>query len=195
MSLIRPELRRALRHWREAIFAGVAVLAGLWILLLGGWLLQGVGGVIALAGAAYLWVAVRRARFRSGRGGPGVVQIDEGRIGYFGPFHGGSVSLGALTAIRLVTDDAGRARWYLHNSEGTTLLIPANAEGARLLFDAFAALPGVDAARLVAISRDTSAGDRLVWRRPDGDTRAIAGGGGVGGGDGGGNAAGRPRPS
>lgn len=178
MSLIRPELRSALLHWREAILAGAVVLLGVWILSLGGLLLQGVGAVIAIAGAGYLWVAVRRARFRSGRGGPGVVQLDEGRIRYFGPFHGGSVALESLTAIRLVTDDAGRARWYLHNSEGATLLIPANAEGARLLFDAFATLAGMNAAHLVAVSRETGAGDRLVWQRPAGARAALVGGAG-----------------
>lgn len=182
MNPVRPELRRAILHWREAIAAAGVVLAGIWMISLGGLLLQGLGLAVVVIGSAYLWVAVRRGRFRSGRGGPGVVQLDEGQIRYFGPFHGGSVALVALHSIRLVTEAGGRARWQLIDDEGRSLLIPADAEGSRLLFDAFAALEGMDAARLVALSRQTGPGTREIWQRPDGRLRPGTGTGSVTGG-------------
>jgi hypothetical protein len=174
MTLIRPEVARSLHHWREAIFAGGVLALGLWLIFLGGWLLGALGLVVTGLGAGYLWVAVRRARFLAGDGGPGVVQVDEGRIGYFGPFHGGSAALARLTAIRLRSAPNGRRTWQLEHPDGPSLLIPANAAGADALFDAFATLPGLDPARLVAASRAGGVGERLIWERPAGPSSGGA---------------------
>jgi len=106
---------------------------------------------------------------------PGVVEVDEGQIAYLGPAFGGFVALPDLVEIRLVTM-RGRRLWRLRQTDGQVLLIPVDATGAERLFDAFASLPGMDMAALVAaLSPGTAAAPggliagpdmRVLWRRP-----------------------------
>lgn len=92
MSFIRPEARAALWRWRELLLAGSTGLLGLtWalgsygVLALTGWALIVIAVIIAVIGA-------QRLRFRLGAGGPGVVQVDEGQVAYFGPLTGGGIA-------------------------------------------------------------------------------------------------------
>jgi len=146
---IRPEVAAALRRGREVIAAAAVALAGLWLLTLGGWVLTPVGvGLIALAfGLAVL--ALRRLRFWRGVAAPGVVEVVEGQISYFGPAAGGFVALPDVIELRLVVMH-GRRHWRLKQGDGQALLIPVAATGAAQLFDAFASLPGLDSQALVA---------------------------------------------
>ena len=107
----------------------------------------------ALAVGALLIIAgIQRGRFRTGSGGPGVVQIVEGRIAYFGPLTGGTAELGQLS--RLVLDPSGKPpHWLLHQPGQLPLAIPLTAEGADALFDAFATLPGLQTERMLAEMR------------------------------------------
>src|SRR5690606_1868892 len=157
--MIRDEVRQALTRWREVIVAGLAWLVGLWLFRLGGWLLQGVGGATVIAASGWIVVAWRRARFRFGPAGAGLVEIDEGQIAYFGPAAGGFVAVADLTGIRLA---AGGRRLFLVGG-GRSLSIPLAATGAEQLLDAFAALPGID---LSALARTAAQGgpDRVLWR-------------------------------
>ena len=103
-----------------------------------------------------------------------MVEVDEGQIAYFGPQVGGAVGLPDLVEIRLITM-RGRRLWRLKQSDGQAMLIPVEAAGAERLFDAFAALPGMDTAVLVAALNPVGASDgralavdaemRLVWQR------------------------------
>ena len=91
-----------------------------------------------------------------------------------GPVTGGAVSLPDLVELRLMTL-RGRRLWRLKQSDGQALLIPVEARGADALFDAFAALPGLDTGDLVAaLQGGAPAGatvvalaseSRLVWVR------------------------------
>jgi hypothetical protein len=168
MSLIRPEIARRAHRWREVIAAGLVAMAGLWIATRGGWLLGPVGGLVMALGAGMGWMGWRRLRFARAPSAPGVVDIDEGQIGWFGPGIGGFVSLSDLADMGLVTV-AGLRCWRFRQTDGQTLLIPVAAQGADRLYDALTALPGIDGASLLA-ALDRATDTPVIWRR----TRLVA---------------------
>ncbi len=147
--MIRPELVQAAYRGREVIFGGMLAAAGVWTALRGGYVLLPSGLAIACLGLVWAVTAWRRMRFAQGVAAPGIVEIDEGQIGYLGPDAGGYVAIPDLTELRLV-DMRGRRLWQLRQSDGQALLIPVDATGADRLFDAFASLPGMDTAALVS---------------------------------------------
>jgi len=161
--MIRPELIAAARRGHEVIWAAGIVAAGGWLVWLGGYLLVPVGLAVAGMGMALALMAWRRMRFAQDTVTPGVVEVDEGQIGYLGPMIGGYVSLPELAEVRLITL-RGRRLWRLKQNDGQTILIPVDALGAEKLFDAFASLPGMDSAALVAaLGRpDTTAAAQLL---------------------------------
>lgn len=171
MSFFRPEALARLRWLAEPALtgAGALLLGGMGLeriagqTLIGGLLLLGSAG---LAGWCLAALARRWMSRGAGADGPGVVEIAERRIGYFGPETGGVVALDGLVAVLARTDGAGGvAAWELVPSEERPLVVPAGARGAEALPDALAALPGFDA--LSAMRRLTRAeGERVVlWRR------------------------------
>ncbi|WP_135504524.1 hypothetical protein [Roseovarius aestuariivivens] len=162
MSFVRPEAMQALRQYREVIAGACCLGVALWWMLGPGGILAWVGGALGLAGAALVAIGVQRARFRSGSGGPGVVQVDEGRVTYFGPLTGGSVDLSELTALHL--DPSGQpAHWALYQPGQPPLLIPLTAEGADQLFDTFATLPGLRTGRLLSAMQTHGGQPVTVW--------------------------------
>ncbi|RMH44779.1 MAG: hypothetical protein D6688_07300 [Alphaproteobacteria bacterium] len=165
MSLLRPELADPVRRWREAAAGLVTAAAGAW-LVLGArfWIVEAAGGALLVLGAALVWLGVRRARFRGRRAAPGVVEIIEGRIAYFGPEAGGVVGLSSLE--RLSHDPTADA-WILEAPGKPPLRIPAGAMGAEGLMDALSALPGMRSGRLVeALARDAGGKTIVIWQRP-----------------------------
>lgn len=166
--MIRPAARDWLWQRREVIAAlGLAVL-GAWLMWLGGWVLLPAGGLVLALGAALGLSAFRRLRFAQAVAAPGMVEVDEGQVGYLGPAFGGYVALPDLTELRLVTIHRRRL-WRLKQADGQALLIPVDAAGAERLFDAFASLPGMDTAVLVealgAPLRTPVNDTRVIWRR------------------------------
>lgn len=166
--ILRPAILAALRRHREAIGAGAVTLFGLWVAAQGGLILIPLGLIIATLGAALAVNAWRRERFVQAINAPGVVELDEGQVGYLSPEMGGYLSLNDLTEIRLMTV-RGTRMWRLKQADGQALLIPVDAAGAERLFDAFANLPGLDTAALVA-ALDTPppanlAEAKVIWRR------------------------------
>ncbi|NIZ08286.1 hypothetical protein [Pseudooceanicola sp. HF7] len=166
--MIRPELRQQITRWREAL-VGLAVLClGLFWLISSFGLLRWIGVVVALGGGALVFAGIQRGRFRGKSDGPGVVEIREGQIGYFGPFTGGAV---ALTEMNRLALDAGATppSWRLSQYGQPDLLIPLNAEGADALFDIFAALPDIRTGRLVTEVQRASTGQSdanvVIWDR------------------------------
>lgn len=165
MSFIRPEARATIWRWREALCGAGLLLLGFWWMSGPGGLLGWVGGGLCLAGLALLLIGTQRARFRSGAGGPGVVQVDEGQITYFGPLSGGTVAVPDLR--RLTLDATGRpAHWALEQSGQPPLFIPVNAEGADALFDVFAALPGMRTQRMLNELQRRRAHQVVIWQHP-----------------------------
>lgn len=169
--MIRPEIKSALWRWREVV-AGTALLALAFYWILGpGGLLGGIGWVIAIASAAVIVTGYQRARFRRAGDGPGVVQIIEGQISYFGPLTGGHMALSELSRLTL-DGGASPAHWLLHQPGQPDLAIPVNARGSDALFDAFTALPGLSAQGLLAAQSEAFPGHRIVWSRTPVDTMA-----------------------
>ncbi|UWR76681.1 hypothetical protein K4L04_01595 [Phaeobacter inhibens] len=164
MTFIRPEARAVLWRWREMIAAAaLGALGLLWALgsygaqALLGWALLGLGVVIAVIG-------MQRMRFRLGGGGPGVVQVDEGQIAYFGPLTGGAVALSELE--RLTLDHAAKPpHWLLDQPGQSALAIPVNATNTDALFDAFATLPGLRMERMLAELRKSGGHQVVIWER------------------------------
>lgn len=167
MQLIRPEAAAALSRWREVLVGLTLAVLGLnWGLASFG-PLRWLGWVLVALGAALIVTGIQRARFRRGGDGPGVVTVDERRVSYFGPLTGGTLALDDLT--RLSLDGQGRpAHWRLDSHGQPPLMIPVTAEGADALFDAFAALPGMETGRLLA-ALDASDRQRgtvtAIWTR------------------------------
>lgn len=164
MSILRPEVAETLIRWREVIVAGGVVAMGLWVGNFGGPFYLGLGVLILLVGAALGVNGVRRMRFAGSGLAPGVVRMVEGQIAYFGPEDGGFVALDDLEELRLERRAAGRS-WILLTREAAPLEIPVAAQGADILYDAFASLPGIDMGALVAALEDGGGGPRVVWRR------------------------------
>ncbi len=149
ITSIRPEVAAFAHRWREMGLAIALAAFGLWLVWLGGYLLVPLGAASIAMAAGWALLALRRVRFTSNGDAPGLVEVDEGQIAYFGPQTGGAVGLPDLVELRLVTM-RGRRLWRLKQSDGQALLIPIEAAGADRLFDAFASLPGMDTAALVA---------------------------------------------
>lgn len=171
--LIRPEARALLHRYREVIAALALALAGLWLVSLGGLVLVPIGLLVLALAIGWAGLSWRRLRFAQGSDAPGLVEVDEAQIGYLGPDSGGFVSIVELVELRLLTL-RGRRLWRLKQADGQALLIPVDASGAERLFDAFAALPGMDSGALVAaLSPDRAAVDHSGALTLAGETRTI----------------------
>jgi hypothetical protein len=175
MSFIRPELADRLHRWREVLAAlSLVVLGGLGLWFGTGYVVPLAGLILLGLGLAWAVQAVRRLRFLQAGEAPGIVRVTEAQIAYLGPRVGGFVGLPDLAEVRLLTL-RGRRIWRLRQADGQMLHIPVEAQGAEALFDAFAVLPGMDTARLVAaLGTDAPSdarvialdgADRLIWAR------------------------------
>jgi hypothetical protein len=175
MSFIRPEITATLTTYRETIAAGLVGGLGLWLLAFGsGYVVPTLGLILLVFALAWGAQALRRSRFQQDGEAPGIVRVTEAQVAYLGPRTGGFVGLPDLAEIRLLTL-RGRRIWKLKQGDGQLLHIPVEADGAEALFDAFASLPGMDTAALVAAlsaegSTDSkvialNAVDRLIWAR------------------------------
>ena len=130
----------------------------------GGWILFLLGLALWSVAGGWALTAFRRTRFRARPGAPGVVEVDEGQIGYFGPDFGGFVAAADLTEIRLISLH-GQRHWRLRTADRQILTIPTGAVGSDRLFDAFAVLPAIDMGAIAAaLVGPVPKGP--VWSRP-----------------------------
>jgi len=164
MSFIRPEAQATLMQWREALLGILILLLGVWWIS-GSGILRWVGVAVTLGGAALFYIGYQRARFRVGKGGPGVVTVDEGQVSYFGPLSGGMVAIDDLAMV--VLDPAQTPPvWILQQPRQADVMIPVNAEGAELLFDAFAALPGIRTEFMLSSLKADRTQPVVIWAKP-----------------------------
>lgn len=164
MSFIRPDAKIALFRWREALVGIGVLLLGLWWVS-GSGILQWVGAAVTLGGAILIFTGLQRGRFRSGKGGPGVVTVDEGQISYFGPLSGGVTSIDDLAMIILDPTQTPPV-WILQQPRQSDVAIPVNAEGTDLLFDAFAALPGIRTEHMLSALKADATQPVVIWAKP-----------------------------
>ena len=165
-DLIRPEITAALVRWREALIGLAVAAVGLWWLATFfapvawvGWPIVALGAMLAVGG----W---QKARFRKPGRGPGVVQIDERRLAYFGPLTGGVIDMDDVTRLELEPQALPAPHWILGGIGGQELAIPVNADGADDLFDLFASLPGIRTEAMLAHLAHTPAARVTIWSRP-----------------------------
>lgn len=173
-GFFRPELVAALARYREALALGAAALLALWWLWSwwdrGAWLPGALGALILPVALFLLRQAVLRARFRTGGLGPGVLRVTEQQITYLGPVEGGVLAIPEITRVELRPGPDGPL-WRLHHAGGPPLEVPAGAEGADALFDALAALPGMEAGRMVLALERAAAHPVILWSRGEGAAR------------------------
>ena len=164
-DFIRPELRAALWRFREVIAAAAILGVGLWWLATFyspvGW----VGWAFVALGVALAGAGVQRARFRQGSGGPGIVQVRERRLAYFGPLTGGVIDLDDMTRLELEPKAIPAPHWVVTGMGGQSVAIPVTAEGAEALFDLFAALPGIRTEQMLAVLSRTPDARVTIWSR------------------------------
>ena len=167
MSLIRPEAAAFLKKWREAIFGGVVLMFNIQLAATSFGLLRGLAFAGILIGAALFIEGVRRARLPDLSGGPGVVDVEERQITYFGPHGGGALSIDDLAQVMVRTTDLGPLAsdffWEFTNTAGDSLSIPGDAENASALFDVLTVLPGADYEAVIKASGSTGKAEFLVW--------------------------------
>lgn len=163
LDFIRPAAARALNRWAETLLAMLVTALGLYWSIASLGLIRWFGWAITLLGLALLFSAVQRLRFVARGSGPGVVQIVEAEIRYFGPRGGGFAAIDALVALSLSADGG---YWLIEAEDGQILAIPRAATGAEALFDAFSNLPGLDMAALLRIlAQDPAPRARIIWQR------------------------------
>ncbi|MEM6304608.1 MAG: hypothetical protein AAF744_07810 [Pseudomonadota bacterium] len=172
MSFLRPEARTALWRWREVLVGTGLLLGGLWLVAGPGRLMVLPGYAGLAVGAGLIWLGVQRARFRGPEGGVGAVQVDEGRVTYFGPLSGGTIALRELQQLSLERA-THPAHWRLDQPGQPPLLIPVDAAGAEALFDAFASLPGLKTERMLAELQATRDQPVVIWQRQTAAERGI----------------------
>ncbi|QDY69689.1 hypothetical protein [Qingshengfaniella alkalisoli] len=165
MSIIRPEIREAAIRYREILIGAGVLLLGLLAVLTSGGILFWLGVAICFVGTALIVTGIQRQRFRRPGDGPGVVQVTEGRIAYFGPLEGGIVDTDGLSRLTL-DPNSHPLHWVLDHDGGTPLHIPVTAKGADQLFDAFAKLPGLNVQAMLHRLERPGRNPTIVWQRP-----------------------------
>lgn len=164
MSFIRPEAGKLLSKYKEVLIAAVAFLLGAYWAFFSFGLLPWLGYIVMGVSGLLLFSFLQRAWFARGEGGRGFVEVDEGQISYFAPESGGMIAVRELSEL-LYDARPSPPVWTLRQAGLPELVIPANAKGAAQLFDAFAALPGLSADRLLTAQRGAKGHARVIWRK------------------------------
>ena len=172
-SFIRPQARATLWRWREMLVGALVVLVGTnWALRAIG-ILQWLGPLVAIGGLVLIWIGWQRARFARAGDGRGAVAVVEGQVTYMGPLTGGQVALREMTALVLEAQHYP-AHWRLEQAGQDPLLIPVDAAGSEVLFDAFSSLPGLRSERMLAALNTSQGQPIIIWRKPSEDMPRIA---------------------
>lgn len=164
MSFIRPEVWNGFWRWREALLGLFLAACGMFWAVGQQGVLAAVGTSLAIVGALLIFAGIQRTRFRVGSGGPGVVQVHERLVTYYGPLDGGSVSIDALEMVKL-DPTTKPASWVLQEVGGQPLYIPTNAENAEELFDAFATLEGIRTENMLTQLRANPGAPVTIWQQ------------------------------
>ncbi len=169
MNFIRPNVRAHFSKWAEAYLVTLILIIGVRVLIRGfvieSIVYEIVGAIISTLGLVLLRGTIQRIRFRRSQKAPGMVDVTEREISYFGPMHGKTLSLESLSKIELRESEAYASVWVLHNSEGDPMIVPTSAKGSDRLFDAFTSLSGVRMDALVKAVNTVPVHNHVIWER------------------------------
>ena len=167
-GFFRPEAMATLRRWREALIGLAVVVVGGFVALAAlTIILMAIGFSFAAIGLFLIWGGIQRGRFRQAASGPGIVNLDEGRVTYMGPLDGGVIDIEDMSVLLLDTRSRPSV-WVLRQSHAAPLHIPVTATGADRLFDAFLRLPGIQTGQMVWKLNHSRADLTVIWEREDG---------------------------
>jgi len=165
-DFFRPEAKALIWRFRD-VWGALALFAlGVYWALTGLGFVTWLGYIIIVAAVLLLVAGIQRGRFRQGNDGPGVVQITERRLAYFGPLSGGVMDINDLS--RLSFDPTGHPApyWILTGPEAREIAIPTTAAGAEALFDTFSSLPDIKTETILGVLSDPPAQRVVIWSRP-----------------------------
>jgi len=163
-DFLRPEARATLWRFRDVIGAAIMIMVGLWWSATFYSPVRWIGWAIIGLGAVWATAAFQRLRFAQDGEGPGVVKVVERRLAYFGPLTGGVMEMDDAAKLELEPQAYPAAHWVLTSLTGDRLEIPVNAEGADVLFDLFASLPGIETSKMLATLNDTPDQRVVIWQ-------------------------------
>jgi len=169
LNFIRPNVRAHFSKWFEAYLVAAFLIIGL-RLLIRGFVIESivyeiVGALVVLLGLVFLRGAIQRIQFRRSQMAPGMVDVTEREISYFGPMLGKTISLESLLKIELRESEAYGSVWVMHNSEGDPMIVPTSAKGSDRLFDAFTSLSDVKMDALVRAVNTVPVRNHVIWER------------------------------
>lgn len=165
-DFIRPELKAAAWRLRDVLTAVCICGLGAWLVYGGRGVLPWLGWIFLALGVALLIAGIQRTRFRQGDDGPGVVQITERRLAYFGPLDGGVVDINDISMLAFDPGGHPAPHWVITGPENRQIAIPTTAKRAELLFDTFSSLPDIKTERLLAVLSDPPDQRVVLWSRP-----------------------------
>lgn len=145
--MFRTDAIAQLSRWKEPILIALVLIFALRLLwravTFNNWITGIAGVVLVIVVASLLYVSYLRARLRRSASGPGIVEIDEQKITFFGPETGGEVELSNVTRLQISTlpNKMGDRNWIIWH-HGGSLVIPTAATGADQLLETLTALPG-----------------------------------------------------
>ena len=164
MSFIRPEAIGSLNKYRGFILASFIVTMGIFIISISFGATRIMGVFSLVLGGLIGHDAYRRFKFPSGKGGAGLVDVDERCVSYLSAEGGMSISMDTLDRIEVHRNAKGRINWVFYGPEGI-LSVPGDAEGTSKLFDALVALPGVNYTQAEAATHGKGPDLFLIWQR------------------------------
>lgn len=169
MSFVRPSVKEMFWRWREVLLLLAILGASAYFAVTKTGLTQIIGGGLAVIAILFLWPTIRQARMPFLAPGAGVVEITERRIRYLGPERGGEVSVNDLVSIEIAkldpSADGEDTIWVLTDKSGTELMIPAGAEGAEGLHDAFSAISGVNYDNITRAMLSETKNLFVIWEK------------------------------
>ncbi len=164
-DFLRPEVRALAWRFRDMLIGAGLVMLGLFWGLRSIGILSWIGYGMVVLGIIWAIAGLQRARFRQDGDGPGVVQIRERRLAYFGPLDGGVMDVKDLTHLEIDPSSHPKPSWVLTGIGEQHIAIPVNATGAEDLFDIFASLPGIKTSAVLDVLSKTPDQRVTVWRR------------------------------
>lgn len=164
VSFVRPEAVSYFRNYRGFILAVMILMLGFIILFTSFGMTRAAGGFFVIVGILVGHDTYRRLKFPSGKGGLGVVEVDERRVSYLSGGVETSISIDLLDRVELHRKLNGRVTWIFYGPDGR-LSVPGDSEGTDALFDALIALPGINYSQAEASVQAEGPDVFLIWQR------------------------------